>query len=153
MVRKQTLETQVGTMAGAGNSAGPSISGTFFRNDGHDEGIPFYPCLGDPSAASGHLPSQTSKAYPALPQLSDQNFQNSVDLMYPEGIPNTDSETDTDEEYWEKECREDPYPAESLQQGRDEAKTNPTYLAELWWAQRKAISRFRAAEGPASDPR
>ena len=46
---------------------------------------------------------------------------------------------------WTKEDLEDPYTPERWEQEEREGTTNPIYLAHLWWAQRKATRRFRAA--------
>ena len=71
----------------------------------------------------------------------------SVYLLDLEGIPDSDSDVDTDDDLWNAENREDPYSSERIQQEVAEAKANPMYLAELYWAKRIADRRFRAAKG------
>ena len=58
-----------------------------------------------------------------------------------------DEEWYTDDESWEKENMEDPYPQDQLEAERTAARADPAYLTSLFWAARKAERRYRAAAG------
>ena len=147
IVREKTLESSVGAMGTGGHSAGQTITGTYHtgsQDDGESQCILLYLCLGCPSQPESS-PQYPSNSYLQLQDQPSSKTQTTVYLMDLDGIQDTDSENDTDDETWEKENLEDPYSPEGLEQEEREGRTNPIYLANLWWAQRTATRRFRAA--------
>ena len=51
-----------------------------------------------------------------------------------EGVQDSDSDFDTDEEIWNAENREDPYTPSQLQAEEAAGKGDKMYLAEVYWA-------------------
>jgi len=146
IIRERTLENQVGVLSsGSIGSQGGGGRGTYMTA-GEPVGsqaaiMPLYLCLGNPAATA--TPS-TYLGYPA--DKNHMNGENTVTLLSLDNIDDSDSEYSSDET-WLAEDGEDPYDGERLEAELAYAKSDPMYLAELYWAKRLATRRYRAAKG------
>jgi len=140
IVREKTLENQVGTLGQASNQPNTHGGNTFLSTE--EPCVPLYLCLGNPADNGNPMFSPGVSQYPVPEEHAMQ-----IALLNLEGIADSESDEDTSDEQWERENKEDPYDSLRLEAEEKEAKENPIYVAELYWAKRRADRRYRAAKG------
>ena len=137
ILRERALETQV---LQPGSSAGNTYGdGTYLLDTVSGNPVPLYMCLGNPCQSQEEHFYQPS-AYHAAPLANSSTSPCEIDDF-------PDSSDSSGSEYWDEENGEDPWPADRLEEERNKARADPTYITQCFWAMRKAVRKYRAVKG------
>ena len=147
IIREKVLENQVGSLHVDKGGSLPNTGTYAVAEDSSNDLLPLYLCLGNPAASSSDSGCAGATAFMTTRGNSNRSLDDEPTVTIYEviGMEDPQSDSDTDDSQWEEEGQADPYDAERLQAEIQAAKQDPTYLSQLYWAQRKAQRRYRAA--------
>ena len=151
LTRDHAIETNVASLQT--RSSGAGATGTYLAL-GDAEPLPLYLALGgagaNPLAPTFH--TNQSQGSPSgmwnSGPTSQSNDSNIIWTLFDlEDGKDGASSWASDEEYWNREDREDPWPQERIDAEVRASAEDPMHKTNCFWQMRKATRRFRAASG------